>query len=126
MMRAYSSCLAVVFALTFASRASAGGYDTPILYSARHMGMGGTEQRAHYVPIAKRRWRTPRFITRQISLPALVSQIVRCSKNGSSFKQKVYERVWQKSSSNLPAYMQTGRSTKLRSNTHGGGWHWIG
>ena len=31
-----------LLALGLSSRASAGGFDTPILYSARHMGMGGT------------------------------------------------------------------------------------
>jgi long-chain fatty acid transport protein len=41
MKHAYSF-LAVCLALSFVTRASAGGYDTPILYSARHMGMGGT------------------------------------------------------------------------------------
>src|SRR5258705_9363813 len=56
----------------------------------------------------------------------LAFQIVPHLKNGSSFNQKVYERIWQKSSSNSPACMQTGRNTKLRSNTVGGGWHWIG
>ena len=34
--------LALVLACTGASPAFAGGYDTPMLYSARHMGMGGT------------------------------------------------------------------------------------
>lgn len=34
--------LAAAIGLLTTSRASAGGYDTPMLYSARHMGMGGT------------------------------------------------------------------------------------
>ena len=43
----FASVLAVaalLLSLAVASPASAGGYDTPILYSARHMGMGGTAQ----------------------------------------------------------------------------------
>lgn len=35
-------CLFVLCVLAVAARAQAAGFDTPILYSARHMGMGGT------------------------------------------------------------------------------------
>lgn len=38
------SVAALFLSLAVASPAFAGGYDTPILYSARHMGMGGTAQ----------------------------------------------------------------------------------
>ena len=34
--------LVVLMGLTSSAPVQAGGYDTPILYSARHMGMGGT------------------------------------------------------------------------------------
>jgi long-chain fatty acid transport protein len=39
---AMQALLGVLALVAFAPRAQAGGFDTPILYSARHMGMGGT------------------------------------------------------------------------------------
>ena len=47
-----SSGLILALLLSTASVATAGGYDTPILYSARHMGMGGTGIAAVYDPTA--------------------------------------------------------------------------
>lgn len=41
-MKLVSTLLAFACVLGLASTARAGGYDTPILYTARHMGMGGT------------------------------------------------------------------------------------
>ncbi len=38
----FVSCLLLAAPLAIPSSARAGGYDTPILYTARHMGMGGT------------------------------------------------------------------------------------
>ena len=40
-MKRICAALATTCALAFAGSAHAGGYDTPMLYSARHMGMGG-------------------------------------------------------------------------------------
>src|SRR6187402_1499272 len=40
--RALIGLAALALSLSTASVAKAGGYDTPMLYSARHMGMGGT------------------------------------------------------------------------------------
>jgi hypothetical protein len=41
-MRPLARFATAMVCITLAGRAHAGGYDTPILYSARHQGMGGT------------------------------------------------------------------------------------
>lgn len=52
-MRAHFTAVTAVVCLAgWASTAHAGGYDTPMLYSARHMGMGGTAVGYVYDPSA--------------------------------------------------------------------------
>ena len=53
MTRRYVSLLAGAFTLVAAStEAGAGGFDTPVLYSARHIGIGGTGIASVYDPTA--------------------------------------------------------------------------
>lgn len=48
----HAATLALITTTAITSTASAGGYDTPVLYSARHMGMGGTGVSWVYDPTA--------------------------------------------------------------------------
>ncbi|MBT9560688.1 MAG: outer membrane protein transport protein [Myxococcales bacterium] len=48
----HAATLALITTTALSGTASAGGYDTPVLYSARHMGMGGTGVSWVYDPTA--------------------------------------------------------------------------
>ena len=75
-MRRLSLWLALLTVVGFTSRAHAGGYDTPILYSARHMGMGGTA--ISYVNDPSALFHNPAGLARikRISLLANVSPLI--------------------------------------------------